>query len=259
MPPRSCVALVCGALLLLSGCGGRVDDAREPPADRVVELHSVVAEPSVAPADLCLAATVDYDLLLDADAPPRSPLCSRLKQYLLDEAAPADKPLPNWDDARSLHCAASRDGIRLEVMTTPVEGDFDPYRVCEVLSKDGWELRPLDEGFPETPFSETFPGECYAATAGFEIGLVGESSRGQSFCDALADRYLNAPIRFRAPPVPDEPELLGSVVCSARRQAESVLLIRLAEDRGRGLNSVCDALAEDDWVVTSWQIRALEE
>jgi hypothetical protein len=181
-----------------------------------------------------------------------------LKQYLPEEAAAEDRPLPSWDDATSLHCAASRDGVRLEVLTTPAETDVDPYRVCEALIADGWTLRPLEEGFPETPFSETFPGECFAATARFEIELLGESKRGQSFCDELAGRYLDEEIRFRAPPVPDE-GALGTVVCEARRRAESVLVVHIAADRRPELERMCHALAEDGLVVTSWKVGSSEE
>jgi hypothetical protein len=209
--------------------------------------------------DACLAATADYGLLLVADAAPGAPFCGRLARYLPGEAAPDDKALPRWDDATSLHCAAARDRVRVEVLTTPVETDTDPYAVCETLLKDGWELRPLDEGFPETPFSEAFRGECYVATARFERALVGESSRGQPFCDELADRYLSEPIRFRTPPVPDDPPGLGSVVCEARRRMESVRVARITEGRGAELERVCDALAEDGWTVTSWEIVPLEE
>ena len=258
MRRRSCVALALGTLLFTVACGGTVDDAEEPSAERIVELHSVVPDATVAPSEACLAASADYGLLLLADAVPGSPVCGRLKRYLPESAAPDDKPLPHWDDATSLHCATRHGGIRIEVMTTPLETDVDPYRVCEALLEDGWELRPLDEGFPETPLSETFPDECFAATARFEIELIGESRRGQPFCEEIAETYLSEAIRFRAPPVPDE-GALGTVVCEARRRAESALVVHVTPDRRPELKRVCEALAEDGWIVTSWQVGPSEE
>jgi hypothetical protein len=245
-------------LALATGCGAVESSAR---SGTTTENEVVVrVEPAPAPdpgeplpSDVCFVAVRNYELALVVDEGATPSLCERLAGYLPSGAGRGDWPAPltgdEDQDTPTLECAVGGEGVRVEVLvwnrdSTPLFGTD----VCEAMILDDWELQPLSELGGE----DLQPGTCFVATAHYEVELAGETERGQSLCEDLAESYLRAPIVHRSPPVA-EADAMGETVCEAWHKADHVRLISMPADRGAiDLLAVCDALERDGWKALRW-------
>ena len=244
--------------MAVAGCGSA---DRQPAADTPPEDELVISIAPAPPADpsaplppgACFEATAGYALALvvDGGAPPR--YCERLARFLPRDAGRATWPMParlqDDDSTPTLECAVAREGVRVEVLTWPVEERVpDPYEICEEMIHSGWELQPL---FPlgEELGSDAESGTCFVATERYEVALTGETERGQSLCEEVAVRHLPAPIARLAVPAA-YPDALGDTICDASRSGDRVRVVSMPGDRGAvDLTAVCDSLEHSSWKV----------
>jgi hypothetical protein len=158
------------------------------------------------------------------------------------------------DQEWSLYCRLRRDGQVVEVVRAPGAPDEpDALDECAARIRDGWELLPIDEMW-ELDGETGIPGGggCFVATAHFELELAG-IEQPQRLCESLADRYLSAPVVYRAVPTPGDPDLLSNPVCEASRRDERVQLLRTpGVPKTIGAAAICDALERDGWSVLRW-------
>jgi hypothetical protein len=249
--------------MAVAGCGSaeRQPAAETAPADEIVARIEPAppADPNAPlPPGACLEATAGYGLALVVDGGASPALCERIARFLPARAGRAAWPLPashhEDESTPTLECAVARDGVRVEVLTWPVEesGPRDPYDICAEMVRGGWELQPLFPLGEEVGGADAESGTCFVATRRYEVALAGETERGQALCEELATRHLPAPIAHRAIPVANV-EALGDTVCEASRSGERVRIVSLPGDRRAvDLPAVCDSLEGAGWKVVRW-------
>jgi hypothetical protein len=248
MPPN--FGAIAGALLLIlaTACGSE-ERARsgETTAERV-KIEIVRPEQAERewppPEGACFVATARFEVMLTVEegAPPG--LCEDLVAYLPSGAGRAS----GWPAASAtpaVVCDVAHDGVHVDVDEIQHAGLIDALDVCGEMVRDGWELLPLDESFG-APLSEEQDGVCFAATAHFALEVYGTSSRGQVFCDELANRHFDDPIVFRTLPVPDDPALLADAACELVRGEERIRILTFHGPRAAA-ERICASLEREGW------------
>jgi hypothetical protein len=248
MPPKFGAIAVALLLIVAAACGS---EERAPSGETTagrVEIEIVrpeQAEPEWPPPEgACFVATARFEVMLTVEegAPPG--LCKDLAAYLPKGAGRASG-WPAASTTPAVVCDVAHDGAHVDVDEIQHDGLIDALDVCEEMVRDGWELRPLDESFG-APLAEEQNGVCFAATAHFALEVYGMSSRGQVFCDELANRHFDDPIVFRTLPVPDNPALLADAACELVRGEEHIRILTFHGPRAAA-ERICASLEREGW------------
>jgi hypothetical protein len=140
--------LVATALVLVaSACGAAERHSSADDGRLSVSLKQVpLANYGLGPND-CFVATSRAEVRLAARSPQRAGLCRKLaKRYFPPTAGRVWKPIRHESDAPTLICLMARPDALVEVLSASYDsGRVDADGICQRLSRNHWESRPLIE------------------------------------------------------------------------------------------------------------------